>query len=269
MGDDVAAPGAIGQYRVAFRDSLTETLEQRKGAPKASSATLQMIFSERVIRANPRDDRMITDVVRRYETVRVLPAPPTRQAKPYVPLEGMTLWFQQRPGVSIYPLVLDLTPSRPLREEDYGRAMALYYQVNMTQLAFLLPDLPTRTGESWQIPKSGAQALLGKPVAGGGGLVGKLLEVKADPKGGPSIAIFSVTGHTRTDEGDMAVNAMVEFSFAPPAPAGPAAAAKEAEPADAARRNVIDARGGIVRIRSAQTYSGPRPDTDPTCAACG
>ena len=113
-----------------------------------------------------------------------------------------------------------LTPDRTLREEEYKFAINYAF---MTNLAFLLPEQPVRVGESWKVGKAGAVAL-----ANDGGarrsLTGKLVEIRVYPKDPKTqVAVINVSGRLVTgperDVYDTALNARIEFAFAPPSKA--------------------------------------------------
>ena len=183
--------------------------------------------------------RDVTDVVRRYETFRVIPD----RSKPSDPrpLEGLTLWY--RPRELDDPLILSLTENRGLREIEYAIAAR---QVFLPDLRGVLPGLPTRIGDPWKVSRAASQALLGdRAVRGeGGGLTGKLVEVRRSATGPQWVAVISVTGRAALAmTGDTAVNAQVLFTFTPP---NPSSNKDEDE-------GTVDAWGGITEVRMALT----------------
>ena len=231
-GNGKPAAGAIGQFQVAFRETISGDDPREKGR-----RTIQAIYSERPVQVGT-DDRAVTDSVRHYATVALTPDP-WKDRKDAPPLKDLTIWY--RTGTSeAPPLVMVLTPNHTLREEEYRFAISYEFATN---LAFLLPETPVRLGDSWKLGRTGATALVNNEIQGGG-LTGKLTEILAHPTD-PSkqVAILSVTGRVVTgydrDVSDTGVNARVEFSFTP----------------ERGREGVIDAAGGIAKVLLAQVSS--------------
>jgi hypothetical protein len=240
------APGVIGQYQVAFRETIEAPVEDPRAAPRRESATRLVKYSERPAEVSGFDGHHVLSLVRRYHSVRSLPDRRLRPSDPF-PLDNMTIWYQTRPGE--LPLIVDLTGDRPLREEDYRFAVS--EQVFVPDLAGLLPDLPTRIGDSWQLSRAASQTLVGQPI-GTGALTGTLAEVReGDPKAGQSMVAIEIVGRVQAARAEVAVNARVRFAFSP----GPRPAAEA--PASGTREDgTIDALGAIVRLDLAQITAG-------------
>ena len=203
------ASGPTGQYQVGLRET-TSTDDPAEKAPRV----IRAVYTERPAGVSPVDDKVVTDLVRHYETVGLSPDPwagrPGRR-----PLNDLTIW--RRTIANAPPQVLVLTPGRPLSAEEYRFAISYDFVSN---LAFLLPELPVRVGDSWKVPIPGAVALTNGDVHDGD-LTAKLDEVRADPDSpGKSLAIINVTGRLVTGydiDADTAVNARIQFAFTPKA----------------------------------------------------
>jgi hypothetical protein len=237
--------GTLGTTRAAFKISIKTSTEQRSGAPTTVEDGLQVIFLERAAAVAALDNQLVESVIRRYETVRVTPPPPTSGTqKPYVPLQGMTLFI--KPVAGGPPQILSLTPERPMHDVDFRYAAV---QIWLPNLIYILPNTnlsasPKRVGESWPVVRLAATTLMGFPVQTGV-LTAKLEDVVASPKGDVWTATIGITGQVQEGPMDAAVNARVLFSFAPPL------AKKSADPAsnDSSPENVVDCFGGITEIR--------------------
>jgi hypothetical protein len=239
-------PELIGQYRVAIRETIRNVTENARGAPDRAEAVFQTIYTERP--AQVTDGTSVTAAVRRYETFRTKPEP---QGKPSVarPLEGLTIWFQQRPND--YPLVLSLTENRRLRDNEY---VIVSRQVFLPELAALLSPLPHRIGDRWSLSPLAMKALVGERPLRGGALGATLSEIRNDSKSGQMVAVINVTGKVGLPSGEAAVNAQLLFSFAPPAPAP--GAGDERNGGD---EGTIEARGGITELRLAVAKTAGLP----------
>ena len=236
--------GTIGQYRVALRETDTTTVDRPRATPTRRDLTIQATYQERPAEISLLDDRQVTAAVRRYESVRIDPEPPDPPAGPKL-FEGLTVWFKDRPGD--VPLVLSLTPGRPLREREYLFAAR---QVFVPDLAFALPELPVRVGDPYRVSRAGAEALLAGTVREGT-LEGKLLHIRPEAQGpsGQMMATFDITGRAVIDLGPADVHAQSRFVCAPV----PAAAST-------ARVPIMDSPGQIVRLSLAyELDTGPAP----------
>jgi hypothetical protein len=225
--------GSVGQFQVAFRETFTVD-DPKVKEPR----TVQAIFSERPVDVRVDDERIVTDSIRHYTSVNITPDPWKSRADRR-PLEDLTIWY--RDVAKEVPLVLVLTPNRPLREEEYKFAISYTF---VTDLAFLLPEAAMRIGESWRIAPKGAVALVNDEVREGF-LVGKLVEIRVYPKNPKTpIAVINVSGKVVTgdrDVRDTTVNARIEFAFTP-----------TRRPGD---DGVVEAVGAIEKVRLAQLSS--------------
>lgn len=208
--DDKGGGGTIGQNQVAFRETSSSEDDGEKG-----TRVIQAIYSERPAVVSPVDERVVTDSVRHYTSVTITPDP-WKGRTDRRPLNDLTIWYRTVAGD--VPAVLVLTPGRALREEEYK--FAINYDF-VTNLSFLLPDLPVRIGETWNVVRSGAIALVNDEVRNGT-LTGKLAEVRAHPTApGLQVAVIDVTGRIATgferDLRDTTIRARIQFAFAPPA----------------------------------------------------
>jgi len=227
--DEKPPRGSIGQFQVGFREVIS-TDDPDNPEPH----TVQAIFTELPVEVSPVDERVVTDSIRHYSSVTITPDP-WKDRKDARPLKDLTVWLRVVP--EDVPLVMVLTPNRTLREEEYRFAISYDFASN---LAFLLPEIPLRIGDSWKVARTGASALINDEVRGGN-LTGKLSEIRAHPSGnGVQLAIVQISGRLVTgfdrDVYDTAVNARVEFAFTP-------------EREDEGR---IDATGAIEKLRLVQ-----------------
>jgi hypothetical protein len=196
---------------------------------------------------------MVTDVIRKYETVRITPRPPAEnKLKPYNPLDGMELLIKARLGSP--PEILTLTPERPMHLDDYGYAGL---QIWLPNLIYLLPNTnlsaaPKKVGETWPVVRMAASTLVGLPVQTGM-LKAKLEDVAPNAKGDEWTAIISVTGQPTEGQNEIAVNARIVFTFAPPMAPRPI----DGVAGDSRPENVVDAHGAITEIRMASVNTQP------------
>jgi hypothetical protein len=231
------APGAINGHRVAFRETIFWIIENPQAAPSRKEATTHVIYSERPAEVSNLDERMVSAAVRRYESVRLDPLPEGRAPRPPL-FDNLTIWFEERTGDP--PLVLALTPGRRLRDREY---MLASRQVFVPSLAFALPDLPLRIGDSYEVGRRGIEALIAVPVSRGS-VRGTLQSVQDDPASpGRKKATLDLIGRVDTARGTTSIHALILFSFAN---------------VDAiANTNVRDAVGRIDSLSLAQEASGP------------
>ena len=149
-------PGEITSYEVGSRDVIKVSVDKPQGTPDRKETTVQIVYTERPAVVNTSD--VVTDTVRRYNTLRVSPAPAS-EATGRKPLEGLTVWFKNRPTG---PLLLSLTEGRPLAEAEYAATLR---QIYLPDLAGVLPPTPRRVGDRWSLPRAASQALLGERPA--------------------------------------------------------------------------------------------------------
>lgn len=228
-----AAQGELPAYRVASRETIRTESTVTGGVPKVEEQTWQMIFTERPASVNA--FREINGVVRRYDAVRIAPAPKTdATSKEPALLQGLELWCQQRAAEG--PMVLCLTPQRELREREFLMAAS---QVFVPALANIMPVLPARVGDTWKINPGSASALVGTAIGNNSALVGQLLEVRLPPKGVTAMgqALVKVSGRVTTPLGTPVIHAQVKYRFATlddAAAASPAPAVSKDQPKEPA-----------------------------------
>lgn len=240
-----AKPEVLSQYQVAILDTNKRTTEKPQGAPDRIEATSRTIYTERAARVGSGAAGEVLDAIRQYETFRSVPDRARPEEKHA--LEGLTVWYH--PRVRDEPQILSLT-ERELQELDYYH-MARH--IFLPDLRALLPTLPSRVGESWPVPITAAQALLCDPSARGR-LAAKLTDVHEgkDPAHPEWVAVIAITGRMiLAMSGDTAVNAEIEFRFAPPV-AGDAAAKKAK-----ADESTVEARGAISEVRIGLSATAP------------
>jgi len=241
--DERKAKGAIGQYRVALKQTIRTVTDNPRGAPNREERVRQAIYSERPAEISSIDSTQVISLVRHYESFRTTPDLRSKPSDPW-PMDGLTIWYSAQPGD--FPKILNLTPGRKLRDQEYTFAAE---QVFLPDLAAALPSpLPARRGDTYRVAKEGVVALIGTAVDEGG-FEGKLLEVRDDPKAGKRVAVFDVHGRVVTEAGgDVNLNARIEFAFDPPPRGGesrePAAAKSEAK----VQEQPVEVFGGVTKV---------------------
>lgn len=242
-----APEGTVGQYRVAFREKITTIVDQPRSAPKRLELTFQGIYRERPAVINPLDDRKVDAAVRRYDGATIDPAPPAKPTQPR-PFDGLLLWYEDRPGD--WPQILSLSPDRSLIGREY---LTVARQGFVPDLAFALPDLPLRAGDTYRVSPAGAEALAGGPVRDAR-LEGKLLQLRPDASAaGRMMAVLDITGGAVLSQGPAQLHAQIRFLGTP-------AAAATSTP----RAPIMDMPGRVVKLSLAHEIdTGPpaRPGT--------
>lgn len=235
---DARAPvGSIGVYRVAYRLKENQSIDQAGGTPKRTERTRQAVYTERAAAVSPVDGK-ITDLVRQYESVKIVPDPGVKA------LEKLPIWYKTVPDDD--PILYSLAAGKSLTDADYRLATA---DILLPELGHdLLPPTPLRVGDTWRVSPEAAEDLLGQRVAEGA-LTGRLAEVKIPEPGKPArVAVLDLSGKVTTEEGSTQVHAQVSFAFN-----APAVAAEDA---------AIEARGAIVKLALAQTSTAPASPRD-------
>ena len=250
-----AKPTDLGQYRVAARGVASFVMEKAQGSPNRVETVVQVIYSERPAQVNA--SSIVTDVVRRYEALRVSPMPP--DARPDAPklLVGLSIWYKTRPKMP--PRILSLTPNRALLEVDYSISRQLVF---FPDLSLMLPPDPQGIGDQWPISPIAAATLMGDTITSGDALIATLTDVKPTADGTKQTALIDVVGQARVglDGIDNALKARVTFTFATadakPEAIASAGSGKRAEP-------VVNAPGAItsVRLTRASQLAVPGPNS--------
>jgi hypothetical protein len=243
VADAPKRPDEVVQHLVAFRETLSTLTDNPGAAAKAVETVIQARYAERVAALSPLDGREVKAVVRQYQAVRFTPEPPPAAGGANRPFEGLLLWYERRPGER--PLVLSLTPGRTLSDTEYYLSSQHLFA---PALVGALPELPVRKGDTYRVPRAGAEALLGQAVSEGV-LTGTFQDIlPAAGAGNPRpVAVFDVSGEVKvqTDFGAIPVGLHAQLRFAFEPPAGPAVEA------------TVDAPGHITRLAMAQEMSVP------------
>ena len=225
-------PGSLGPYRVGLIEVVKDVLDQPQGAPKRSEATRQSVFIERATEQNGLGG--VIGSVRFFERSSTKPEDPARMMAEK-PLDGLTLASRYRSAD--WPLISSLA-DRKATDFEFE---VMTRQMVVPQLPLILPGQAVRVGDSWRVPRKGAQALLGDSGVKGDTLVAKFNELRKEIDGPRLLAVLGVTGRTTTSIGESAVNAEVFFTFQPEAPApGPGGRITE---------GLVEARGAITEVR--------------------
>ncbi len=235
-------PGSLGAYRVGLIEVIKDVLDQPQGAPRRSESTRQSVFIERATEQSGLGG--VIGSVRFFERYLTKPEDPARMMGAR-PLDGLTLATRYRSGD--WPMLTSLA-DRKATDYEYE---VLTRQMVVSQLPLILPGQAVRIGDSWRVPRRGAQALLGDPGVKGDSLVGKFNELRKEIDGPRLLAVFGITGRTPTSIGESAVNAEVFFTFQPEVP--------PANPLGRTTEGLVDARGAVTEVRMARTTTGPLP----------
>ena len=250
--DEHKPAGAIGQYRVAFKQTIQVATDNPRGAPNREAFVRQVVCTERPAEISSVDPTQVISLVRRYDSYRATPDPRPRGTGPW-PMDGLTLWYSARRGE--IPKILSLAPDRALRDQDFAFANE---QLFVPDLAAVLPSpLPARRGDTYQVTREATEILIDK-AAEEGGLEGKLAEIRDEPKTGKRVAEFDVQGRVLTETGsDLSLNARIDFTFDPPPRAAVPAAPDAAKPEATAQARPIEVFGGITRLRMRVIETSP------------
>jgi hypothetical protein len=246
--EDKPAPGLVGPYRVAIIEVARDSVDSPQGAPRQMEASRQTIFVERpaeLIGAG------VSATVRSIERFRARPEDPSRMMGPR-PLEGLTILIRPRTGE--LPAIQSLTEGRQLTAYEFEVAAR---QVFIPSIVAILPAKSVRLGDTWQIPRRAAQAMLGEPGIQGDTLVGKLVELSKEVDGPRMVAQFSVTGKAPGASGDIVVNAEVLFTFQPESTLKGFSTAPSFPPRPSS--DVVEARGGITEVRFGRLTTAELP----------
>ncbi len=150
------AAGSLGPYRVGLIEVVKDVIDQPQGAPRRSEVTRQSVFIERA--TEQAGIGGVVGSVRFYERYQTKPADPARTMGAS-PLDGLALASRFRSAD--WSVVDSLTDRKPT---DYEFEVSSRQMV-VPQVSLLLPGQAVRIGDSWRIPRRGAQALLGDPGA--------------------------------------------------------------------------------------------------------
>jgi hypothetical protein len=245
VDDPPRRPEEVVQHLVAFRETLRTLTDNPGGAPRTQETTIQARYAERVAELSPLDDTKVQAVVRQYQSVRFTPEPAAAPAgagggKPF---EGLPVWYEVRPGDR--PLVLSLAPGRSLSDTEFYFASQHLF---VPALVAALPELPVRVGDTYRVPRAGAEALVGQAVSEGV-LTGTFQQIRPPAAGADArqVAVFDLEGEVQvmTEAGPVPVGVHAQLQFAFEIPAAPGASL------------TVDAPGHLVRLAMAQEMSVP------------
>lgn len=251
-------PELITQYRVGARETTKVSRENPGGAPIRAESVRQTIYTERVAKASRGGD--LTDAIRRYDKFfyKDYTDPKAGYHPPKGAFQGLTLWVNERPGLS--PLVIKLAPERPLQEFEYDTIVTL---VSPSRLKGLFPPTPVRIGDTWRIPLPATIVILPElPDAEGYSIEGTLVEVHKAQQDRAHEAVMEIQGQFTTIDGPSAVNARMTFLFTSPVAKPSAEATEKAAPRPRTNPGLVDARGQITDLRMARVLTSLIPETD-------
>lgn len=199
----------IGQYRVASKFTIKTATDRPEGSPERTEGSTQVIYTERpaIIGVNGQ----VLKTVRQFEKIRVNRLAANKQTQIPTAADGLLIWYESRLGVP--PLILSISPNRQLQELEYQIATT---QVFMPDLTGVLPNAPSRIGDSWRITRPAVQAFLGERQIRGDNLLGRFVELRKDTKTGIFVAVISIQGTVTNQAANTVINAEVRFTFVPP-----------------------------------------------------
>ncbi len=250
--DEQADPGMVGQYHVAVKEVLKETVSGPDGPSRPTEVTRQTIFSERP--AEMSGMGTVSATIRNYERFQVFPDDVAATGDRRT-LDGLTVWCH--PQLNELPLIVSLTAGRRLTEREYEVSAR---QVFMPHLHLLLPPSPVHVGDSWRVARKAVQAMLGEPELRNDAVFGKFLELRRDDDGKTTYAVFNVTGRVATPLAELTVNAQILFGFPTPVPGDPSKAGGLVRTSEESR---VEARGAITQFRLARVALGVVPGAKP------
>jgi len=248
---DPDRPELVSQYRVGMRETQKTLREKTQGAPDRFEISRQTIYTERAAQVNKLGE--VLSAVRRYDKFQMTELAAARPPKTPM-FEGLSVLYRVQPGQK--PQILSLTKDRLLREFEYAE---MAKQVFLPQLVALFPKTGKRVGDTWQIPPKATHALVGElPDADDYEMTGTLIEVNKAGSGPTLTAVIGVSGQLNLSHGSSALNARIEFVFAPASAvvATPRAGASPKSTGGTAekrrlRGEDVDARGSISKVRMA------------------
>ncbi len=85
----------IVEYQVGLLETIRYETEKAQGAPDRSEHTAQTIYTERAAKVS--NTGQAIDMVRRYDKLKIVPAPPRNPSRPPL-LQDMTIWYHLRTG---------------------------------------------------------------------------------------------------------------------------------------------------------------------------
>ena len=257
LTEDPSQPDAVVQYQVGSRETVRLETEKPQGAPERAELSYHTIYTERPTKVGKLGE--VSDAVRRYDSFRVTGA---RKADARTAGLLRHLNLDYRPRAGTVPLLISLTPDRPIRQEEYDFVLE---QIFLPRLTTIMPRQPVRVADTWPITRQAAQALLGKlPEDGDFTLEGSLVEVRKAAEGTALTAIIEISGGLDLDKGKGAVRARISFEFEPP-PAAAAADPKAASDRPGTTRRerdagIVDAKGYITKVLMGRTHTIPLDD---------
>ena len=96
----------------------------------------------------------------------------------------------------------DPSKTRRLREIEFS---FISQQVFLPALSPVLPALPSRIGDRWQVPRGAVRALLGPRIATNEVVLATFKDLRTAAKGGELVAIIGVTAETNPFQAEIRV----------------------------------------------------------------
>jgi len=237
-------PSLLNEYHVGSREKFKFMRERPQGAPERNETTLQTIYTELVTKLDQK--RIPTEVVRRYDKSQFTTTLPLPHFQKPGLFEGLNLVYQLAPGKPVR--LFNMSEGRPFRQVEFDE---ISRNPILPKLASYLSTQPRRVGDVWPVPPPLTSMLISEALVDDPDydVTGELLEVRAATPGSTTItAVLGFKGQTATEEGPIALNARVHFSYYPVKPAASGTGAARPKKQD----GIIDALGYISEIRLAE-----------------
>ena len=213
--DDPRLPQMLTQYRVGMLETTKYEIERPQGAPERSQRSRTIVYAERAAKVGKLGEPI--DLIRRDDKVVLRDLVQPRPVNPPL-LQGLTILYRYRPPLR--PLIISLSPDRPIREDEYSM---IEEEVSISNLMAFLPATPKRVSESWTIPPGAVLSVSGRaPDTEGYELTGTLEGVSRSPDGNSSVAEIDIAGKFAVEAQPGAFHARIIFEFVARGVAAPA-----------------------------------------------
>jgi hypothetical protein len=235
--ENAAKPELIGVLQVGSREDVKVEVERAEGAPLRNEGTIRAIYTERPAKVTKLGE--VTDLVRLYEMYNFGGSFSVKPVDPPL-LKDLTIWCRLLKDGPVE--MISLTPGRLLREEEFN---AINDKMFLPQLSSVLPQQPTRIGDTWKLRPRASRSLLGSSVPDDGefDVEGALVEVRKAANGSTWTAKIEISGQLTIEKSPAAVLSRILFEFADAKPPEPAEKIKAGT-----RTGIVEARGHIARV---------------------
>ena len=147
--EDPNRPEVLVQYQVGSRETWRRETEKPQVPPDREEQAYHTIYTERPAKVGKLGE--VSEAVRHYDSFRVSDAR-NADARMAGLLRDLTLDYRLRAGT--VPLLISLTPDRPIRQEEYDFVLK---QIFLPRLMTIMPPRPVRVADTWPITRQAAQ----------------------------------------------------------------------------------------------------------------